>query len=111
MNKRLWERIEKEKLSFVDISKQNYQHKVSYVCNTNTDFSFDNSLSDEDDDKSENNAPIITYPLRVRMWNSSYKRARQTAEIIMSQAGHVIQDQRWVGKSSILTQHIERAYY
>ncbi|EFC44070.1 predicted protein [Naegleria gruberi] len=92
MNRRLWEKIQKENLKYTDISKKKFSRELKFVSNETTDFKFDNDLS-EDEDESEK-LESVTYPLRVRMWNSTYNRARETANIIMSEASNVIQDQR-----------------
>ncbi|KAF0980910.1 hypothetical protein FDP41_012698 [Naegleria fowleri] len=102
MNQRLKEQIDKHNLKYIDISNRKFSNSVKHISNETTDFKFDNDDSDTEEDAKQSfiqngkvpHEKVITYPLRVRLWNSTYNRARMTAEYIMKEASNVIQDQR-----------------
>lgn len=104
MNQRLKEQIDKHNLKYIDISNRKFSNSVKHISNETTDFKFDNDDSDTEEDAKQSfiqngkvpHEKVITYPLRVRLWNSTYNRARMTAEYIMKEASNVIQDQRYV---------------
>ncbi|KAG2392895.1 hypothetical protein C9374_009472 [Naegleria lovaniensis] len=99
MNRRLKEQIDKHNLNYIDISNKKFSNTVKHISNETTEFKFDNDSDTEEDvqhasHNGNNHGKVVTYPLRVRLWNSTYNRARMTAEYIMKEASNVIQDQR-----------------